>query len=280
MTRHARWSPARRLWYWARRQWPRVREAGQRPAFLWGVAGVCVMLAAVSLTWSAAQADRRAELATAEKRDLGVEVARACAAGVVVQSPDGRDLCARAAEVVQNPEPESEPEPEGAEFDEARVLQLIRAELARNPPRDGRTPTAAEVEEAARRVLTAHPELFRGPQGEPGPGPTEAQVRAAAAAVMAADPERYRGQAGEEGERGPQGPEGEAGAPGRDGADGAPGRGIVDTAPDPADPCYVIVTYNQEPLTERWGPFCPPPVTVDPEPTPTTTPTTATTAAP
>lgn len=248
-----------------------------RPVGLAAV-GVCVVLAALSLYLYANRQETRAEETAAVSRNLAQEVAIACARGVVVQTPDGRDLCQRAADVQQSPV--LAPEPEVIqEFDEARVLELIRAELARNPPEDGRTPGPVEVEEAARRVLTANPDLFRGPQGTPGqqgPGPTEAQVRAAAAAVMAADPDEYRGEAGEDGERGPegaQGPGGPMGPAGQDGANGAPGRGIVDTEPDPADPCFVIVTYDQEPLTERWGPFCPAEDGTPPDPTTTPTPT-------
>lgn len=230
----------------------------------WTVMGVCVIIAAVSLTWNAASANREAEETKAVSRDLATEVAIACAEGVIVQTPDGRDLCQRAADVQQSPEIAPAPSIT-AEFDEARVLELIRAELARNPPQDGHTPGPAEVEAAARAVLTANPDLFRGPKGDQGvqgPGPTEAQVRAAAAAVMAADPDAFRGEDGQEGARGPRGA---TGAAGRDGADGAPGRGIVDTV---QEGCSVRVFYNDG-TEELWGPFCPateepPPPTTDP----------------
>lgn len=80
-----------------------------------------------------------------------------------------------------------------AGLDAAQVIELVRAELAANPPA-GRAPSAADVDAAVRRVLAADPTLVRGQ------APTDAQVQAAVAAVMAADPERFRGPAGEDGE--------------------------------------------------------------------------------
>jgi hypothetical protein len=239
----------------------------------WTVVGICVIVAAVSLTWNAASANREAEETKAVSRDLASEVNTACAEGVIVQTEDGRDLCQRAADVQQSPQVAPAPSI-AAEFDESRVLELIRAELARNPPQDGRTPGPAEVEAAARAVLTANPDLFRGPQGIPGergeqgPGPSDAQVRAAAAAVMAADPDAFRGEPGDDGQPGDRGPEGARGPAGQDGADGAPGRGIVDTV---QEGCSVRVFFSDG-SEELWGPFCPtteePPPTTDPDPTP------------
>lgn len=80
-------------------------------------------------------------------------------------------------------------------LDAAQVIELVRAELAANPPAGGR-PTAADVDAAVRKVLGENPELYRGAQG---PGPTTEQIQAAAAAVMAADPEAFRGQDGVDG---------------------------------------------------------------------------------
>ena len=95
--------------------------------------------------------------------------------------------------------------------DAAQVIALVRAELAANPPRDGRTPTPDEIAGVVRSVLAANPELYRGEQGIPGtngtigaeaPPPTDEQVQAAVAAVMAADPALYRGEPGEKGAQG------------------------------------------------------------------------------
>jgi hypothetical protein len=87
--------------------------------------------------------------------------------------------------------------------DTAVLVRIVADFLRANPPQPGRAPTPEEIGAAARTVILADPELFRG---EPGQDATDDQVAATVAAYCAQRNE-CRGPTGEKGEsiQGPQG---------------------------------------------------------------------------
>jgi hypothetical protein len=109
---------------------------------------------------------------------------------------------------------------------DAQVTRLIADYFVTHPAIY--RPSLEAVTLAARAVLEANPELYRGPMGPQGVV-TEAQVAAAIAAYVTANLDRFRGPAGE------------------NGAPGAPGRGIV-TGPrfqrNNAGECESVVVYT------------------------------------
>src|SRR5687768_16170831 len=182
-----------------------TRWQGRWPLIAVVLLGIVAVVAGIFATQGAGEVEDQRDTAVEQVRDLGRDVAAACARGEVIQSPDGRDLCQRAAEVQSAPIPgtaiQGEPgRPPTLEEIEAAVA----AYLARNPPPAGRPPTAAEVAAAVAEYMTAHP-----PQ--PGRPPTAEEISNAVAAYFAANPPPE----GPQGDEGPRGPWGETGEPGR-----------------------------------------------------------------
>jgi hypothetical protein len=80
---------------------------------------------------------------------------------------------------------------------DAEIIALIAAYLRDHPQANGSNPAA--IVEAARQVLAANPDLYRGPAG---PGPTDDQVASAAAAYIAAHLADFKGSDGAPGTNG------------------------------------------------------------------------------
>lgn len=215
-----------------------------RPAARWPVAatvllGVAAVVLGIFATNGAGEVEAQRDTAVAEKQDLGREVTQACAQGDVVQSPDGRDLCQRAAQVQAEPPP---PDPilgvQGERGPGPTIEELNAAVTAYCAARDecsGRSPTTAEVAAAVAEYLTANPP-------EPGRPPTAAEISSAVAAWFVANPPP-------------------AGRDGRDGRDGVTGeRGPGPTAEEIQDAVDAHLTANPPPP----GPNCPPGYTLEP----------------
>lgn len=154
-----------------------------------------------------------------------------------------------------------------AGIDASQVIELVRAELAANPPADGRTPTTEDLMLVVRQVLDDNPDTFRGP------GPTDDQVSAAAAAVLTADPEAFRGPAGEPGEPGQAGADGQSPAclaePAQcRGADGTAGAPPVSITQRYADGSSSVCTRDEGSPPDAPTYTCPPPTGADPAPAP------------
>lgn len=180
-----------------------------QPIARWPVAavallGVVAVVLGVFATSGAGDVEDQRDAAAEQAQTLGQLVVTACARGEVVQSPDGRNLCQRAAEVRAEPvpgipglpgEPGRPPTPE-------EIRGAVDAYMAQNPPaagEPGRAPTAEEVAAAVAQYLTANPP-------SPGRPPTAAEIAGAVATYFATNPPPR-------GDRGPRGDTGEAGRP-------------------------------------------------------------------
>lgn len=194
------------------------------PAARWPVVAVALLGAAavvigVFATSGAGEVEQQRDSAAQQAQDLGSEVIAACARGDVVQSPDGRDLCAKAAQVSSEPVPgvvglPGEQGPQGVPGrapTPEEIQSAVTAYCAEHAECAGRAPTTAEVAAAVAEYLIAHP-----PQ--PGRAPTAAEIASAVSTYFANNPppEGPRGEAGPRGERGETGVPGPTGAPGRD----------------------------------------------------------------
>jgi hypothetical protein len=211
------------------------------PTPRWPIVAVGLLAVIAAIIWGfavsgAGDVEDQRDTAVEQVQNLGRDVAAACARGDVVQSPDGRDLCARAAQVQADPVPgaavqgERGPGPTPREISDA-----VAAYLVAHPPPAGRPPTTAEVTAAVAEYLTAHPV-------EPGRPPTAAEISDAVAAYFAAHPVHD-------------------GKDGRDGKDGATG----ERGPGPTD--EQIKSAVQAWLAEHPpppGPTCPPGSTLQP----------------
>ena len=218
---------------------PGLHRRDERPVPRWLVVtiaafGVLVVAVGGFLTFRTGEVEDQAEqlpivaeqrdAATEQVRDLGREIVAACAQGKVVQDPQGRDLCQRAADVQADPVPgtpipgERGPGPTPEQIEAAVVAYCAaRAEcagrpptteevaaavaqyLTANPPEPGRPPTPPEIAEQvsvyfANNPPPPGPEGERGPRGEAGPtgergpGPTDEEIEAAVAEYLAANP--------------------------------------------------------------------------------------------
>lgn len=182
--------------------------------------------------------------------EAAVDQANAVADPILVLCAQGGDtarkladagLCETAARVKTNPVTAASPTRVG----EDRILGLVRAELARQLRPESQPPSMVEVIAAARAVIVADPELFRG---EPGQPPSNAQVASVVSSFVAANPGLFRGEPGRDGDEGQRGERGVDGKPGPVGpsgptcpagtslrsvtfADGQAGRGCVDEEP-------------------------------------------------
>lgn len=188
-----------------------TRWQGHWPLIAVLLLGVAAVVIGIFVTSGAGQVEDQLGATAEQAQSLGEQVTRACAQGVVVQDPQGQDLCQRAAEVQSDPVPgtpvpglpgvqglpgERGPGPTPEQIEAAVASYCaVRAQCA------GRAPTPSEVAAAVAQYLTANP-----PQ--PGRPPTAAEIADAVATYFATNPP----------------PAGETGAAGRDGRDGAAGR--------------------------------------------------------
>lgn len=127
----------------------------------------------------------------------GDETARTLAAA---RTPDGKSLCEAAAEV--KTDPVTAPV---QNLDEARIRELIGAELARRQLTA--TPDMEQLVAAARTVIEANSELFKGDPGQPA---SPAEIAAVVSTYIQANAEMFRGRPGEPGKMGPVGRPGDS----------------------------------------------------------------------
>lgn len=250
-----------------------------QPPSRWPIVAVALLAVVAAIIWGFAtlgvgEVEDQKNAAVAEKQDLGREVTEACAQGDVVQSPDGRDLCQRAAQVqAEPPPPITLPGAQGPTVEElnaavaaycaarnncagrppntAEVAAAVAQHLTANPPEPGRAPTPAEISSAVATWFTANPpqdgkdgadgrdgkDGADGKDGEPGPGPTDEQIDAAVAAWFAQNPPPP----------GPSCPDGTALEPVLF-ASGETGLGCVDDEqPDPDPPTSAAPTTEPDP---------------------------------
>lgn len=237
----------------APRRRPTVRERAARIIALpWLpiVVGIAVILAGTSLYLSFRDQQATTEETVQTAKELSDPILELCVqGGAVAQALAAEGKCALAEQVRADPTA-PDPLPEGPDRDE--VAQLIQAEVAKLTLPPGRGPTSGQLQQAARDVILANPELFRGPAGNP---PSDVAVAAAVNAWFEANAERLRGPAGENGEPGDDGPPGAACTPdieGCRGPQGEPGQdaprvtAVELVRTDPADPrsCVMRVTTD------------------------------------
>lgn len=222
------------------------RPIAKFPAWARVVLGLCVLLSGVSLYVAYYQADQQATVARSDSRELADPVLELCVqGGNVARALAAEGRCALAEQVLATEA--VAPLPDGP--DRAEVARLIQEEVAKITLPPGQGPTSGQLQEAAERVILAHPELFRGPQGDP---PSEVAI---AAAVNAWFEENFdRLPAGPTGEPGRPGDEGAPGRPGADGDKGDPGSDaprvvsvtLLRTIPDDPSTCIMRVTLDDD----------------------------------
>ncbi len=168
--------------------------------------GVAVVVASVSLSLAVVDARGVATQATTDSKQLADPILELCIqGGNVARALASEGKCALAEQVRSIDQPE--PLPQGP--DRAEVARLIQAEVAKITLPPGQGPTSGQLQEVAERVILAHPELFRGPQGDP---PSDVVI---AAAINSWFEENF--------DKLPKGPTGEPGKPGEDGSPGLSG---------------------------------------------------------
>ncbi|MCF7550960.1 hypothetical protein [Pseudonocardia sp. WMMC193] len=179
----------------------------------WLLPGAIMALAAAIVVGGLLAGGRTAQLT--DERDGAVGTAKALAPPVLDQCVNGTPTgpqptpadCALAAQVAAAPAVQI-----GEGLDTARVLELIRAELANLPQPQPLLPSPEAVRAAAAEVLLANADLFRGPP--PDEATLQRLAAAAATAYFAANPVR-------------NGVDGRDGDNGKDGRDGAQGIGMA-----------------------------------------------------
>lgn len=162
--------------------------------------GVLAVLAfGVVLTAQTGQVEDQRDAAVQQVQDLGRDVVDACARGVVVQTPEGRDLCTFASQVQATPVPPTVVQGDrGPGPTAGQIRDAVAAYMTAHPPprgEAGRPPTPDEVAAALAQYMAAHPP-------EPGRPPTAAEIANAVATYFATNPPP-RGERGATGERGP-----------------------------------------------------------------------------
>lgn len=215
-----------------------------------------------------AQAGQAAE--QADKKDLAAEVKKVCDAGGEPAKKLG-SLCSKAKEIIQEPTKTVEPG-----LNETQVRNVVREEVARSnlvltpaqintvasaaaklvpKPKDGKTPTKAELQPLASAALATFcaNDACRGKDGADAPPVTGAQLTA----TLAAWCETRNGCVGDDGENG------------TNGTNGADGRSVVVsvepvatgnkvtfsyTGENPPDPVSFIVVDGKD---GEPGPTCP-----------------------
>jgi hypothetical protein len=201
---------------------------------------------------------------------VGDETSRVLASA---RTPDGKSLCEAAADVKTDPVTAQVPE-----IDEARIRELIAAELAKRP-NPKQSPDMNQLIEAARTVIAGNPELFRG---DPGTPPSPVEIAAVVSTFIRANPEQFRGIPGRDGENGRAGRPGDSFSGLSFARRGAGCAAIVsittatggrtESVPVPMnlcqDPPQVTTTVTAPPVTTTVMPTSEP----EPDPEPTVTP--------
>lgn len=198
-----------------------------KPAARWPIAavallGVVALVIGFFVTRGAGDVEDQRDAAAEQAQSLGEQVVAACARGDVVQSLDGRDLCAKAAEVRAEPVPGVQlvEGPAGRPPTAQEIQAAVDAYLAAHPPPAGQPPSTEQVAAAVAEYMIANPPV-------PGRPPTAAEIAAAVETYFANNPPP-EGPEGPQGDRGPRGQRGETGATGERGPTGEPGRPPTD----------------------------------------------------
>lgn len=238
--------------------------------------GICVALSAISMYVAYYRADQTATVATSQGRELADPILELCAqGGNVARALAAEGRCALAEQVLATDQPA--PLPEGP--DRAEVARLVQEEVAKITLPPGQGPTSGQLQEAAERVILAHPELFQGPQGAPGEPATEIQIAAAVNAWFERNFDRL--PAGPTGEPGRPGDDGDPGRPGVDGDQGPQGEPgddaprvvsvtLLRLIPDDPSTCVMRVVLDDDSRYDAPAapPVCPGPVPATTEPPP------------
>jgi len=196
-----------------------------RRALVTGVLVVALMVSVVVNVGVWWQAQQRAENATQTAVSFAQQVQDACANGGL--PVDGRDLCPRADEIVEDPAappvPQDAPPPSDAQVAAGVADWFDTHDLSLTAG------YSASMEAAVTRYLSRNPPAD-GEDGEDAPEPTDQQIAAQVAAYLITNPP----------------------ADGADGTNGTNGRGVVSAS---LDNCDVVFTYTDH-TTDRVGPIC------------------------
>jgi hypothetical protein len=179
------------------------------------VVAIGVFVATVILTTTAAQSANKADKAITNAASLGSAVTQLCNGSQGDQvakllrdakTSDGKPVCDQAGEALRDPT--AAPVATTVNFPDARVIALIRAELAKMPPPASSAPSLEQVTAAVRMVMSSDPVLFKGAAGDPGIAPSQAQIAAAVADYFRANAAMFRGEPGKDGKDGKDGSDG------------------------------------------------------------------------
>jgi hypothetical protein len=182
------------------------------------VIAVGVFVATVILTTTAAQSNNKADKAITNAASIGSAVTQLCNGSQGPQvaqllrdakTSDGKPVCDQAGETLRDPT--AAPVATTVNFPDARVIALIRAELAKMPPPASSAPSLEQVTAAVRMVMSSDPVLFKGAAGDPGIAPSQAQIAAAVADYFRANAAQFRGKDGADGKDGTNGKDGSDG---------------------------------------------------------------------
>lgn len=186
----------------------------RQPRFRWAmaaaVAAVVFLIGSFLVALDAGRTSEQERDAAASQAVAAADPVRElCAEATPVGAAlraDPRNPCGLAAQVLAEPIPTPTAVPRDApEITPEQIQTAVAAELARNPPEDGRTPSLAEVTAIVARLLTDDPSQIAaqvalyveqnpirdgrdGRDGEDAPEITPAQIREAVVAELAANP--------------------------------------------------------------------------------------------
>jgi len=266
------------------RRWTEdLLEEISRPRFLLGLAIAFVVVLLLIFAYVVPRTTTTARNGDQQRQASTDSVLDACAkSDRLSKDLHDRGLCDIALQAQRIPSATAEGRTD------AEILNLVSQYLNEHGYAPGQI-DGTRLIEAARAVLGANPELYRGQPGTPA---TDEQVNSAASAYIAAHLDELRGAQGEPGTPGDAGPAGDVGAPGRGVATGP--RFERNSGGD----CESVVTYTDgtsdrapagdslcpggtsgPPATTEPPPTTieqPPPTTTEPPPAPTTTPTATT----
>jgi hypothetical protein len=238
------------------------RAARGSKLMMFGIVAGAVILTALAIgfasrsdtqTKAAVEATSQRDTAVAVKDDLAERAIALCSSGgPELEKLRAVGLCQKAAEAKQEqPAPAAVPE---VSF--AVVKDAVEAYLAANPPKDGHTPTPAEL-------LPIVAQVYRDNPPKDGKTPSEAEILAVIQQVYAANPPAA-GQDGKDGKDGKDAPciaadadrptadrcRGPAGRNGTDGAAGAAGVSVVSVKSATRNGvCYLDFTLSNQSVT-------------------------------